>query len=231
LLTTGNTMMNIDVNGNEKKSNNFSLGEHLKLTRERMNLTVKDAANRLHLNANIITIIESGDYKNAPPIIFMRGYLRSYAKLLNIDENTINIALSQIELAVPDKPHTLNPTVNPALHSGHPYIRWTTYAVIACLIGLLCIWWFSHSQNATEKTQATEIIEQAPSVEPSLPATQLNPVVEQAPTAKTPEPAAIKENKTTATKKLKQTAEASQTQAMAIPEAGLDDESDEADEE
>src|SRR5579872_1449847 len=70
-------------------------GARLKAAREAMNLSQKEAAIRLHLNPNILQILESEDFQKAPPATFIRGYLRSYARLLNFNEEDINAALTQ----------------------------------------------------------------------------------------------------------------------------------------
>src|SRR5579872_1499045 len=86
------------------KTNGF--GAYLKTARETMRLTVKEAAARLHLPPNTIEIMESENYLQGPPTIFLRGYLRSYARLLNISDSEVNKAIAQLEL------NTVQPPLN-----------------------------------------------------------------------------------------------------------------------
>src|SRR5579872_4093207 len=101
-------------------------GQRLKTARESMQLTEKEAAARLHLNPRIIAVIESEDFENGPPVIFMRGYLRSYARLLNMPENEIDQVVTQLEIAVPSKTVS-NPialqTKTQSFDSSQPYMR------------------------------------------------------------------------------------------------------------
>lgn len=128
-------------------------GERLKTARESMQLTEKEAASRLHLNPRIIAVIEGEDFENGPPIIFMRGYLRSYARLLNIPENEIDQAVTQLEIAVPSQ-NVSNPialqTQTQSFDSGQRYMRWITYPIVAVLIALVGMWWSNHSRNTAD---------------------------------------------------------------------------------
>ncbi len=60
------------------------LGERLSQAREAMGFTQEDVASRLYLEPRIITALEKERYNQLPPVIFVQGYLRSYAKLLNL---------------------------------------------------------------------------------------------------------------------------------------------------
>src|SRR5689334_12090930 len=86
---------------NAEPAKKTGLGARLKAARETMQLTEKEAATRLHLNTNIISIIENENFANGPPATFIRGYLRSYARLLNISENEIKLTLQELESAMP----------------------------------------------------------------------------------------------------------------------------------
>src|SRR5688500_8153862 len=79
------------------------IGARLRIAREALHFSQKDVAMRLHLSPHIIQIIESEDLRQAPPATFMRGYLRSYAKLLNVDDVEITQALTFSGLDLPPK--------------------------------------------------------------------------------------------------------------------------------
>jgi cytoskeleton protein RodZ len=125
-------------------------GAHFKATRESMHLSEKEVASRLHLNPNIITLIESESFKNDTPTIFMRGYLRSYARLLNISDKHINQALNDLGLA----DHTAGkatPLIRNkkvvANNSGNSFTLWSTSLVVLVLIGLVGMWWNTHNHS------------------------------------------------------------------------------------
>jgi cytoskeletal protein RodZ len=74
-----------------------SLGSRLKSARQDLAMERKDAAAQLRLQENIIVMIEDGHFKSDLPLTFIRGYIRSYSKLLNIPESELREALESIE--------------------------------------------------------------------------------------------------------------------------------------
>ncbi|WP_353570209.1 RodZ domain-containing protein [Candidatus Albibeggiatoa sp. nov. BB20] len=64
--------------------NGLKPGEWLKQLREQKNLSIDHVADRLYLDTGVVTALEAGDYGALPPPIFVRGYIRNYAKLLDV---------------------------------------------------------------------------------------------------------------------------------------------------
>ncbi len=64
-------------------------GERLKIARESLELSVSDVAERLKLNAHKIEALERGDVADVATPVFVAGYLRSYARLLGLSEETV----------------------------------------------------------------------------------------------------------------------------------------------
>jgi len=62
-----------------------SFGARLKWERERAGLTVTDVAARLRLHLNQVRALEQENLPALPESAYVRGFLRSYARLLNID--------------------------------------------------------------------------------------------------------------------------------------------------
>ncbi len=63
----------------------YGPGQTLADSRESKGLSISDVATQLNVTQEIINGLERDDYSNLPPAIYTRGYLRSYANLLNID--------------------------------------------------------------------------------------------------------------------------------------------------
>jgi len=62
-----------------------SFGARLSWERERAGLTVTDVAARLRLHLNQVRAIEQESLNALPEVAYVRGFIRSYARLLNID--------------------------------------------------------------------------------------------------------------------------------------------------
>ena len=74
-----------------------------------------------------------------PPAAFVRGYLRSYAKLLELDVDTL---LGQLDRAGAADPDIAAVTVLSSQRaSSDPLMRWMSVAVFFVLAVMVVIWW------------------------------------------------------------------------------------------
>ena len=64
-------------------------GEYLRDCRLKNEWSLEDVAGDLNLKVRVIEGLESGDYSELPERTYIRGYLRSYARLLRISEDII----------------------------------------------------------------------------------------------------------------------------------------------
>lgn len=124
--------------------NKTGLGVNLKNARESMSLSIKDVSERLRLNAKFITLLENEDFSQQIPLTFLRGYLRSYARLLNFSEEAVQNSLLQLNEAVPADSKSSALASHAEIPKTERYHRWITYLVIAVLLGLVTLWWQSH---------------------------------------------------------------------------------------
>ena len=65
------------------------LGDVLREAREAQNLSVADVARQLKLSVNQVEALESGEFARLPGVVFVRGFVRNYARLLNLDVNPL----------------------------------------------------------------------------------------------------------------------------------------------
>ena len=59
-------------------------GALLRAAREKDNLTVADVASNLRINEQMLADIEADDFSHAPAVIYVRGYLRAYARMVDL---------------------------------------------------------------------------------------------------------------------------------------------------
>lgn len=64
-------------------------GVRLRESREAQGLTLTEVAERLHMPVHVIRALESEDWRQLGAPVFVRGQVRSYARLLGLDEQSL----------------------------------------------------------------------------------------------------------------------------------------------
>lgn len=158
-----------------------AVGQLLVEAREKAGLTQDEAAARLRLMPRQVQALESGEMDALPGPAFVRGFLRNYAKLLQIDAEPLleacrahgpDMSQSQISL------HSEN-----ILIAGRTRKAWTVYLAAALIVILVLAGWFAYMDFSGSKSEPespaaevealpqvlpeTEIMQQAMPVEPT----------------------------------------------------------------
>ncbi len=76
----------VDDAEQEEQGGLTSVGATLVAAREQQERSLESVAADLHLPLEVVRAIESGDEGNLPAPTFLRGYIRSYARLLGLDD-------------------------------------------------------------------------------------------------------------------------------------------------
>lgn len=109
-------------------------GEQLAAARERCGLSVAEIAQQLKLSPWQIEALESGDYRRLPSAVFVRGFIRNYARLVKLDAARL-LATSEHELPVAAP--QADPV--PARSAEIPFptkrgINWGRYAIVVIIV-------------------------------------------------------------------------------------------------
>jgi len=62
-----------------------SLGQYLAACRQKAGLSVEDIAERTRVNPRVIRAAEADQFEQLPGVVFIKGFLRTYAKVVKID--------------------------------------------------------------------------------------------------------------------------------------------------
>lgn len=100
-----------------------SPGRILRSAREAMGLSRREIAEALNLLESVVVAIEEDDTARQPEPVFMRGYVRNYARLLKLDPEPLIGALSSVRSSapartvqtLPESPRWIWPSVGVAL--------------------------------------------------------------------------------------------------------------------
>ena len=66
-----------------------SLGENFQRAREAKGLTLEEAAARTRILPQYLKAVEDNNYAKLPDEVFAKGFVRSYARILGLDETTV----------------------------------------------------------------------------------------------------------------------------------------------
>jgi cytoskeletal protein RodZ len=104
-------MENADIN-NKNNNNDFdqlSLGDLLRLTREKAEIDIKEIATFLKVRSNDIKLLENNDIEKIAKNIYIPGLIKSYGKYLKINSKIINEKIQELSLRsnIEVKKHTL----------------------------------------------------------------------------------------------------------------------------
>ncbi len=92
-------------------------GSMLRSAREARDMTQQDVCDSLNLLVRVVNDIETDNYLRLPPATFTRGYLRAYAKLLEIDSQNI-VAAFDAAIASNPMPAAPQPLNGMQKHAG-----------------------------------------------------------------------------------------------------------------
>jgi cytoskeleton protein RodZ len=122
------------------------LGRRLVAAREAKGLTLAVVANKLRLSAATLQAIESNRYEDLPEPIFVRGYLRAYARLLEMDGKVL---VAEYNRLVDTHGPVLTPTtkVRRQATARDPYIHGFTALLVVAMVVLLGSWWYSRQKH------------------------------------------------------------------------------------
>lgn len=77
------------VETKELRTEGAAPGVALKAARAAQNLSIADAARQLRLSVSQVEALEAGAFERLPGPVFVRGFIRNYARLLKIDPDGI----------------------------------------------------------------------------------------------------------------------------------------------
>ena len=124
-------------------------GDRLQSARIAKGLTLEDVANKMHLSTGILTSLEENNFEDITAPIFVKGYLRAYARLVKVNEEDI-IKQYITHYMDGDPPISSISNTAPEINANDARVKWTTYLVILGLIGLLSTWWWNRYQQSPE---------------------------------------------------------------------------------
>jgi cytoskeleton protein RodZ len=119
-----------------------SAGAMLRQAREDAKLTIEEVADELHLVRDVIEALENGDRSKLPSRVFTLGYLKNYAKLVNLPYDDLRVAFDDIpeeQVAVLNQHRA--PQIRQQVKSSNWFMRLVSWLLLVGLLLLVFLWW------------------------------------------------------------------------------------------
>lgn len=140
----------------------LTLGEKLRQAREEQGISISEVAENTRISPHYIRSIENDDYKPLPGGIFNKGFIKSYARFIGVDENEalqdyaglVNAQTEEpIDSPRPYRPEVLTDERN--FESRAPTIIFAAVILALMTIGILFLVRFLQNRNAEPAMNAT----------------------------------------------------------------------------
>jgi cytoskeleton protein RodZ len=142
-----------------------SPGKILKKEREMRNISLEKICSFTKIKEHHLEAIEEDRYELLPHTLYVKGYLKSYAKYLALDEKDILLQYENyLKSLLPPEPPGLLPEVSPPKKSIRPFLP-SSLIIATLLLASLFIAYLIH--DPTEKKPTASILF------PVLPATAI----------------------------------------------------------
>lgn len=150
--------MNTETNQNRTAVG--TTGERLRSAREAIGLSQQNVADKLCLKLSTVRDIEED---TAPPELaatFLRGYIRSYARLVHLPEEELLPALTK---QVPLRTTHVTPMQHYSLKSRRytkkrdGLLKAVTWLIFIVVMGLTVLWWWQNHKSAEQITPSTSV--------------------------------------------------------------------------
>jgi len=128
-----------------------SPGQQLSRAREALGLSQEDVANKLHLRLNSVIAVENDALEKGVSVTFNKGYVRLYARLVNLDPQSLLEAYDELHAVDRQQPAKLQSFSRRVSREAHDS-RWNmvTIVVVILVLGSVIAWWVQQPDSADD---------------------------------------------------------------------------------
>lgn len=131
-------------------------GAQLAVVRKAKGYTVEYIANKLHLRIRLVEALEADDYEKMPSAVFVQGYLRAYAKLVDLNPEPLLATYKRNYMIERKHEKAALWQSRRDTNSAERAIRWLTTAFGLVVLVAVAIWWHKSSDNQNLFASATK---------------------------------------------------------------------------
>ena len=149
--------MNTEHNDSPQPDNVARPGDMLRQAREQLGYSQLDIANRLRLRLSVINDIESNCFDSEKISTFTRGYVRSYAKYVGLDDVAVVALLDDYGHSKPkaQEMQSFSRRTNREAHDSR--IMGLTWILAVIFVGVTAVWWWQNSHLEQDITPVVDV--------------------------------------------------------------------------
>ncbi len=122
-------------------------GQMLALAREKIGFTQQQVAEKLNFRLALVKDIESEEFDQTLPTTFNRGYLKNYAKLVNISIDEVLSSYETLNVAQQQGAEMQSFSKGTEKQAENNRIMWISYLILTLLIASTIVWWFQQEHT------------------------------------------------------------------------------------
>lgn len=127
-----------------------SPGRMLKDAREIRGLSQQQVADKLNFRITLVQDIEVDKFNHGIPEAFNRGYLKNYAKVVNIAEVDVLTSYDQLGVAQRQCAQMQSFSKGREKQTEHNIVMWISYLILAVLVTATVVWWLQTPSEQPE---------------------------------------------------------------------------------
>lgn len=131
----------------EQKKVELSTGEILKQAREAKGLSLNELADLIRVPVNVIEAIEIDRVPKNLPETFIRGYIRAYAKKVDVEESRVLTAIDSSAVAEPIEKEMQSFSRRTKRQQLEKRLMYSTWILGGILVIAIVIWWMQDNAN------------------------------------------------------------------------------------
>ena len=132
-------------------------GAILKEAREIRGLSEQQVADKLNFRIRLVQNIEVDVFDRSLPEAFNRGYLKSYAQLVNVSETVVLSNYDQLAEAQSQCAGMQSFSKGTEKQAEHKLLMWITYLILAIFITATVVWWLQTPSEQPEPIEAEKV--------------------------------------------------------------------------
>lgn len=167
-------MSDLNEQGVAEELPGISAGEVLRTAREEKNLDIDDICSYLRLSHRQVLALESDDYAALPEATITRGFIRNYARMLELDAEPLLEAYSRLSSS--DQPRPISIQSENIRIPGNDQRSWLIYIFASVLIVLLVAAWVIYVDYIPKSSSEVEYVPSETEIEAAVTVQEVAPL-------------------------------------------------------